>query len=82
MSGGMSRRRGVPLGERSQPAATRRGGPRHCWVRDERYPEKLPGILLRWEEGVRGWRGLVIYAVPQLESLVQGWIDDADLSPC
>jgi hypothetical protein len=81
MSGGMSRRAGVPLRDRVQ-RASRPSGARHCWVRDERYPTKLPGVLLRWEQGVRGWRGLVVYAVPEPEGLVQKWVDDDDLSPC
>jgi hypothetical protein len=80
MAGGMSRRDGVPLGERRRrDVDTRPLGARHCWVRDERYPAKLPGLLLRW---VHGWRGLVVYAVPEPDGLVQRWLDDADLSPC
>jgi hypothetical protein len=83
VSGGMSRRSGMPLGERPRrDAAARAAGARHCWVNDERYPDKLPGLLLRWEQGARGWRGLVVYAVPEPEGLVQRWLDDADLSPC
>jgi hypothetical protein len=78
----MSRRRGLPLGERTRLGATRPAGARHCWVNDERYPNKLPGLLLRWEQGVRGWRGLVVFAVPEPEGLVQRWMDDDDLSPC
>jgi hypothetical protein len=51
-------------------------------VNDERYPKKLPGILLRWEHGVSGWRGLVVYAVPEPEGLIQKWLAEDDLSPC
>lgn len=81
MSGGMASRGGVPLGERVR-SASRASGARHCWVHDERYGKKLPGLLLRWEQGVRGWRGLVVYAVPEPEGLVQRWVDADELTPC
>jgi hypothetical protein len=78
----MSRRDAPALGERAAAAASRPPGARHCWVRDRRFPEKLPGLLLRWEHGVRGWRGLVVYAVPEPDGLVQRWLDEADLTAC
>lgn len=81
MSGGMSRRAGVPLGERTRRAPGPAGA-RHCWVHDERYAGKLPGLLLQWEHGARGWRALVVYAVPEPDGLVQRWLGQAELSPC
>jgi hypothetical protein len=48
----------------------------------QRYPDKLPRLLLRWERGARGQRGLVVYAVPQPEGQVQRGLGDAGLSPC
>jgi hypothetical protein len=36
----------------------------------------------RNQQGVSGWRGLVVYAVPEPEGLVQKWLPDEDLRPC
>lgn len=78
----MGRARGPTLAERSL-ARQERGGavPRHCWVRDERYDRKMPGLLLRWDRIGSTWQALVVYALPDRDGLVQGWISGDDLTP-
>jgi len=80
----MSRGRGLTLAERSRVAgvgAAPSDGARHCWVSDPRHNEKLPGLLLRWQPTDTGWEALVIYALPEPDGLVQGWLQESALSP-
>lgn len=83
MAGGSGRGLGVPLAERVRGGGppARPSGSRHCWVSDPTYPDKLPGILLRWENTSAGWRGLVVYALPETDGVVQRWMDAGQLVP-
>ncbi|WP_372728199.1 hypothetical protein [Nocardioides sp.] len=72
----MSKRGGVPLGERRRvggvpdaapavPDSTRDDCPvRHCWVADavDRQGVKRPGLLMEWRRAGPGWQGRVLYA--------------------
>jgi hypothetical protein len=55
--------------------------PKHCWVSDERWPGRLPALLLRWELRDGRWQALVVYAVPRPDAIEQRWLEAAALTP-
>jgi hypothetical protein len=65
------------------PAAPDRPGSlKHCWVLDGEG--RLPGLLLEWRRGERGFEGRVVHAVddPQLGWIVvEEWVSAERLGP-
>lgn len=78
----MKWRNGPTLGDRAglpPRGATGVRGARHCWVRDPAYSQRLPGLLLRWEQTGDTWWALVVYATPLRDGLIQRWVMASDL---
>lgn len=92
MAGGMSRRQGVPLGDRPVNLGEGRGqdaslgrGRRHCWVDGPpEDPGPHPGLIQAWRHSPQGWSALVVYVLDEAAqdvTTVQTWVPAEVLRP-